>query len=271
MICDLHCHTTCSDGIYTPTQLMQMAAKAGLDIIAVTDHDTVAGCQEAERTILKEKLPLKLIKGVEFSIEAKGGGEVHLLGLNIDNTNKRLQDRLEDFKEDRESRIYKILEKLEKLGYTLTMQDVLAQTGEDLKSFGRPHVAAALVQKGHFKDVQAVFMELLYNGGPAYVSHLKPDMKEAIELIHGAGGLAIVAHPYTIKNWQILEQAVQLGLDGLEVYYPYHTVAKIKEYKNFAAAKGLKISGGSDFHGIAGKYPPRLGVYTLSVQLLNLW
>ena len=271
MICDLHCHTTTSDGLYTPAQLVRMAAKAGIDIIAVTDHDTVEGCDEAVATIKQEQLSLKLIKGVELSIDSADSGTVHLVGLGIDTDNKKLRERLEDFKEDREKRIYRTLAKLAELGYLLSIQDVLALTGEDVKSLGRPHVAAALVQKGYFKNVQDAFDRLLYTNGPAYIRHLKPKIKEAVKLIHDAGGLAIIAHPHTIKNEEIFEQLLQSGVDGLEAYYPEHTPEKLKEYKNIAFSRNLKISGGSDFHGIAGKYPPRLGVYTLAVQLLNLW
>lgn len=270
MICDLHCHTTSSDGVFTPAQVVRMAANSGIDIIAITDHDTVAGCREAERTIMEENLSVRLIKGVELSVENQED-EVHMLGLQIDDKNERLCQRLEEFKQDREKRSHKIIDKLSYLGYLVSMQDVLAQAGEHAKVLGRTHIAAALVAKSYFKNVSEVFDKLLYLNGPAYVPHLRPDLKEAIDLIHGAKGIAVLAHPYTVKNHNVLEEATLLGLDGIEAYYPRHSPEQLNEYKNFARKKGLKVSGGSDFHGIKGKYPPRLGFYVLSVHLLNLW
>jgi predicted metal-dependent phosphoesterase TrpH len=247
-----------------------MAAAARIGRLAITDHDTVDGCREAADTIRREKLPLSLVKGVEFSIEA-GEDEVHMLGLAIDDRDSRLLDCLRVFNADRERRVYKILAKLEKLGYRLEPKDVFAEAGEDARAIGRPHIAAVLVRKGYFKYVYEVFDKLLHNNGPAYVSHLKPSLGEAIDLTHGAGGLAVIAHPCGINGQGILEEAAKLGVDAIEAYYPRHTPEQVKHYKDFARRYGLKISGGSDFHGIKNKYPPKLGVYALPAELLNLW
>jgi predicted metal-dependent phosphoesterase TrpH len=150
-------------------------------------------------------------------------------------------------------------------------EEVFAAAGKGAKTLGRPHVAAALVKKGYFNYVNEAFDRLLYNNGPAYVAHLKPSLGEAIDLTHAAGGLAVIAHPCGIKDQSVLEEAARLGVDGIEAYYPQHTPEQVKSYKALARLYGLKISGGSDFHGIKNKYPHKLGVYAISSDLLNLW
>jgi predicted metal-dependent phosphoesterase TrpH len=270
VLVDFHCHTTVSDGVYTPSEVVRLAAAAKISSLAITDHDAVSGCREAAAAIKREKLPLSLLQGVEFSIEA-GEDEVHMLGLAIDDQEPRLVERLHAFSADRENRVYKILAKLEKLGYSLTPEEVFAAAGDGAQAVGRPHVAAALVKRGYFNYVYEVFDKLLYNNGPAYVSHLKPSLKEAIDLTHAAKGLAVIAHPYGISDQSVLEEAARLGIDAIEAYYPQHTPEQVKHYKAFARRHGLKVSGGSDFHGIKNKYPHKLGVYAISAELLNLW
>jgi predicted metal-dependent phosphoesterase TrpH len=270
VLVDFHCHTTISDGVYSPSEIVRMAGAAKIAALAITDHDAVSGCREAADTIKREKIPLSLVNGVEFSIEA-GADEVHMLALAIDDQEPRLLERLRAFDADRESRVHKILAKLEKLGYNLTPKEVFAAAGDGAKALGRPHVAAALVQRGYFRYVHEAFDKLLYNNGPAYVAHLKPSLEEAIALAHAAKGLAVMAHPYGIKDQGVLEEAARLGVDAIEAYYPQHTPEQVKHYKAFARLHGLKISGGSDFHGIKNKYPHKLGVYAISAELLNLW
>ena len=270
MLVDFHCHTTISDGVYSPSEIVRFAAAAKIASIAIPAHDAVDGCSEAEETIKREKLPLSLVKGIEFSIEA-GEDEVHMLGLAIDDREPRLLERLRAFGADRESRVYKILAKLEKLRYSLTPEEVFAAAGASVKTLGRPHVAAALVKKGYFNYVHEVFDKLLFNNGPAYVPHLRPSLKEAIDLTHAAKGIAVIAHPYAINDQSALEEAARLGVDAIEAYYPQHTPEQVRHYKAFARRHGLKISGGSDFHGIKSKYPHKLGDYALPAELLNLW
>lgn len=270
MLVDLHTHTTASDGKLKPSELVCMADKAGLSFLAITDHDTVSGIKEAKDTIKASNLSVSLVPGVELSIDSPGN-EVHMLGLNIDPDNQKLKNRLHDFKEDREQRVYRIIDKLNALSYNVTIEDVVKQRAADTDTVGRPHIAAALVQKGYFGSLQDVFNKLLYFGGPAYETHLKPSMKEAIELIHEAKGLSIIAHPYGIKDQNIIEEAIKAGVDGIEVYYPEHTPEMMKHYHSMAKNYDLKISGGSDFHGTKGRFPKRLGIFVISVQLLNLW
>ncbi len=269
MLADLHCHTTFSDGVLSPAELVAAAALCGLGQIAITDHDTVGGCAAALKASREEKNALKVFAGIELSIEA-GEDEVHLLGLAIDHEDKVLNDYLAVLREDRLNRTGKIIDLLKKLGYPLDEKDIMLLS-PGVEALGRPHMAAALVAKGYFPNQQEVFDKLLYNGGPAYISHLKPSLAEAIKLVHDAGGLAVIAHPHAIKEQQALKEAASLGLDALEVYYPRHTPEQVAHYLDVARQLGLKASGGSDFHGIQGKYPPRLGCYTVSTQILNLW
>lgn len=270
MLADLHTHTTASDGKCSSTELVHMADKAGLSMLAITDHDTVSGIDEAQEAIKEHGLSISLIAGVELSVD-DDDNEVHLLGLGLDHNESKLLKRLRDFKEDRENRIYRMINKLEKLGYPVSIDDVMKQRAVATDTVGRPHIAAALVKKGYFLDMQDVFTELLHFGGPAYETHLKPSMKEAIDLIHGAKGLAVIAHPFGIGDQAIITEAIEAGVDGLEVYYPEHTPELVKHYYAMARSYGLKISGGSDFHGIKGRFPEKLGIFAVSVQLLDLW
>lgn len=270
MLVDLHTHTNCSDGLLTPSQLVRQAVKGKVDCLAITDHDTVAGCQEAVETVNNEKLPITIVKGIEFSIDA-GKSEFHLLGLFIDDKNEQLNESLNELQSKRIERVHKILAALNSLGFPLDFSDIIAQAKNNTKSFGRPHIAAALVKKEYFKTEQEAFEKVLYFGGPAYIENERIVLKEAVELIHNAGGLAIVAHPYKIKEQNLLKEAVTIGVDGLEAYYPYHTPEMIKLYLAFAHQYKLKVSGGSDYHGIKNRYPNCLGQYLLCSKLLNVW
>ncbi len=270
MLADLHCHTFCSDGTYSPGQLVRAAVLCGLGLIAITDHDTVGGCALAIETVAEEKLALSVIPGIEMSIEA-GNDELHLLGLNIETCNSALNAYLETLRLDRVTRIDRMIALVNQLGYPLEKADVRQAAPPEAETLGRPHLAEALVVKGYFPNQKDVFDKLLYNGGPAYLSHLKPALDDAIKLLHSAGGQVFIAHPHAVKNIKLLEKAVELGIDGIEAYHPTHTPEKVRHYLDFAQKYSLKISGGSDFHGIRGKYPPRLGCYMLSTQILDLW
>lgn len=270
MLVDLHTHTSYSDGLLSPSELVQEAVKAKIECLAITDHDTLSGCKKALETVKKNLLPISIVSGVELSVDS-GDCELHLLGLFIDNENEQLNECLSNLQKKRKERVYKILDALKRLNLPIEIFDVECQTDKKIESLGRPHIAAALVNKGYFFTQQEVFDKVLYFGGPAYVHNERIGLQKAIGLIHDAGGLAIIAHPYKIKNQKVLNEAVKIGVDGLEVYYPYHTPEMIKNYLDFAYEYKLKISGGSDFHGSIGKYPKCLGRYLLSSQLLNLW
>ncbi len=269
MLVDLHCHTTNSDGLCTPEQLVQMAVDKKLAKIAITDHDTIKGCAIAVDFAQTQNLPVTIINGVELTIDVGKDEELHILGLNIDITNKLLNDKLQQLSTDRKNRINKIVIKLNELGYDISMREILTTTS-DKKTFGRAHVAASLVAKGYFTTVAQVFDKLLHIGGPAYISHLKPTLKEAIDLIKHSGGTSIIAHPGFIKNQELIKDAITLGVDGLEAYYPSHTPKQVKHYKNIAQTHNLKISGGSDFHAIHGRYPKNLGIYCICANMINL-
>ena len=264
---DLHTHTHFSDGIYSPKEVLKMAYENGVSCLAITDHDTIEGVKEAFKIHKKERYNFKLIAGVELSV---GGEEceVHLLGLNIDLENKVLNDSLTEFSLRRKNRINKIVAVLRNLGYYIEANEVFAFTQAN-QSLGRLHIAQTLVNKGYFPSVQEVFSKLLYKNGPAYVEHKKHNLENAINLIHDANGEAVLAHPCYIKDEAILKKAVSLGLDGIEVYYPEHTVNKVKKYLCFARDNNLKVSGGSDFHGVKGRYPYTLGVFGVAAELTD--
>ncbi len=262
---DLHAHTTASDGSLTPTQLVRKAEALGLSALAVTDHDTVAGLDEAiAASNLSGKL--ELVPGVELSIEDEIG-RFHMLGLLFDLANPILANTLEELRRRRSVRNEKIIEKAKELGMPLTWDDVLAQLSDGGEVVGRPHIAAAMVKKRIVGTRQEAFDKWLATDKPLYFSKHGLDATDACALLHKAGGLAFMAHPGLTK-WAdpdalrpILENLKAKGLDGLEVYYSLHSPEQTEAYRQIASNLGLLMSGGSDFHGDPKPTVP-LGVVT---------
>lgn len=260
MLADLHVHTKASDGLFSAEEVCQMALKAGLSAIAITDHDTLEGVKSLERPVPG----LQVMTGVEISTEWRGG-DVHILGYNFNENHGLLQETLREFQEERKRRITKMVNKLVSLGYDISEEEVAINAKGD--SIGRPHVAQALVAKGYFKDVNSAFEQLLERGGPAYVPREKTSPQKGIEAILSSGGVPVLAHPGLIENFSdLIGELVPLGLKGVEVYYPLHSdnfVAwMLKTTKNY----GLLATGGSDFHGFRGDF---LGESTVDVSVLE--
>lgn len=254
---DLHMHTTCSDGIYTPAQLAAMAVRAGLGTIAISDHDTVAAY--ADDTLFSAGI--RIIRAIEMSSEYDGE-DVHILGYYINTENKGLQQYCRDFKERRCRRALEIADACIALGYALDrgeVEEILHKGG----TVGRPHIARMLVKKGCFPDVKAVFETLLYRNGPAYVPYQRHTIEECIALIHEAGGLAFLAHPSLIQKG--LAKVLTFPFDGIEVYHPKNR-GRYDEFLAVAAQKGWMVSGGSDFHGVPGRFPEQTGVFSVPGQ-----
>lgn len=250
MAIDLHIHTTASDGILTPTEVVNYAVRKGLKAIAITDHDTIVGNAEALKE--GERQNLTVIQGVEISVEFLGG-TMHILGYLIDYKNETLCEKLRTLQKFRAERNPRIVEKLNKLGMQLKYEEVekLAQGGQ----VGRPHFARLMVQKGYVGSEQEAFDKFLKKGAPAYEEKTRLSPSEAISLILDAKGIPVLAHPFTLncKNLEELEQVVreliEAGLKGIEAYYSEHSDKETLEYQQLSSKYGLLITGGSDFHG----------------------
>ena len=253
MAIDLHTHTIHSDGTDTAEQLIDKAVAANLSVIAVTDHDTVAALTPA--TEYGKKRDVIVVPGVELSIEydLPGAGHLHLLGLFIDHHHPDLAAALYSLRVDREERMKRILACLEKLGMPFSFEEIQNEAGGG--SLGRPHVAALLLKKGHVESMQQAFQQYLKKGAPAYIPKIKLPFDQAVKLIHQAGGITILAHPFSLgyPTYDDLKKEIgqlqENGLDGLEVYYPGYSENMQQWLLDLAKEKNLAISGGSDFHG----------------------
>lgn len=235
---DLHTHTTASDGVLTPIELIKLARKQGLKAISITDHDTVKG-------IIKTEL-IEVVPGVEISTTDKRE-EVHILGYYIDTKNKQLLEKLEYLKKKRLTRADEMLKKLRSKGITLKKEEI-----EYKESIGRPNIARALITKGHAKTIKEAFNKYLGTKGTAYVEKKKLGYEQAIKTIKQAGGIPFLAHPGEIKTNNIkeyLDRAVKKGVKGIEVIHPSNNKEMRELLKNYCKKNKLLISGGSDYHG----------------------
>jgi len=246
---DLHCHTTASDSDKTPKEFIEEAANANVTTVAITDHDTVDGIVEA----LNEgaKRGVRVIPGIELSAEVEHG-RVHVLGYHIDYNDENLINTLEKLNEGRRQRVPKIVEALQKAGINITVDEVKKfATG----TIGRPHVAAALVEKGYETSIKsAMSTGVLADGGIADIKHKKLSPKECVELITASGGIPVLAHPYQTKldDKQLdmfIASLVPFGLKGIETVYSEHTEEMTSQYKALASKYNLIETGGSDWHG----------------------
>jgi len=242
---DLHMHSTASDGSRAPADVVLAAAGAKLGAIALTDHDTVAGLPDALRA--GEELGVRVIAGVELSA-VEGDTETHLLGLHLRDTSV-LERALTELREMRERRAQRIVERLEEIGVHITMDAVLVQAAAG--AVGRPHVARALIAEGWAVDSRDAFDRYLAAGRPAYVAKEQLGMRDAIQMIHDAGGLAVLAHPAGAGTRERLTALRSQGLDGVEVKHPSHSSADTTRLAALARELELVPSGGSDWHGAA--------------------
>ena len=247
---DLHMHSSCSDGTLTPEELVEAALAMGLEAAALTDHDTISG---VERFLSAAAgTPLHAVSGVELA-SMLFNKDIHIVGLFIDPRNSPLLSALEQLRLWREERNMQMVEKIRSKGFLITMEEVLAEAGGE--SIGRPHMASVLLKKGYFPDMQSVFNRLIGRNGSCYVLRKYYPVNECIRLIHGAGGLAIWAHPLHAAHGaratlrKIGSRLVNYGLDGLECHYSMFSEEQRRDALEFAQARSLLISGGSDYHG----------------------
>ena len=247
---DLHMHSSCSDGTLTPEELVEAALAMGLEAAALTDHDTISG---VERFLsVAAGTSLHAVSGVELA-SMLFNKDIHIVGLFIDPRNPALLAALEQLRVWREERNEQMVEKIRSKGFEITMDEVLAEAGGE--SVGRPHMASVLLKKGYFPDMQSVFNRLIGRNGSCYVLRKYYPVNDCIGLIHGAGGLAIWAHPLHAAHGaratlrKIGSRLVNYGLDGLECHYSMFSEEQRRDALEFAQARSLLISGGSDYHG----------------------
>jgi predicted metal-dependent phosphoesterase TrpH len=265
-VIDLHAHTTASDGEHSPEILVEKAAGIELKALAVTDHDTTAGIAAAVEA--GARLGVDVIPGIELSAEppntpAGARGQCHILGLFIDPNSESLLRRLEDIICNRNRRNGLIVERMRnELGWDVAMEEVEQAAGGDVVA--RPHFARVMLDKGYVGSIKEAFDVYLGKGGKAYVDRDRVTAEEAIQLIHRAGGVAVLAHPNNLsmgieETEAFIASLAALGLDGIEARYNLHTSQDTQRYLALAQRLNLVTSGGSDFHGLAVKPTVHLG------------
>lgn len=246
---DLHIHSTYSDGTKTPEEILDEVREKKLAAFAITDHDNAGAYLE-----LKDKLQVgdpEMITGVELSA-GKGGEDLHILGYFFDPEAEFLVSELKRFREIRNQRGALMLQGLKKLGIDIPLDMVIDIAGKS--AIGRPHVANAMVQVGAVSNIDEAFAKYIGLDGPAYVPKANLTPKDAIDLIHSAGGLAFLAHPRIAGASKYIREFVDYGLDGIEIYHPYHYGTHVKTYAKLTQKLSILGSGGSDYHGREGKY-----------------
>ncbi len=255
MLIDLHTHSNASDGTDSPAALIDKAIERGINILALTDHDTVAGWNEAITALSShsQSSNLKLVLGSEISCQDKDGTSIHMLGLLFDENYQPLISELEKTRENRLTRMERIVARLNAAGIEITLDEVYAQKRGDA-TLGRPHLADALVAKGHVANRDEAFSTFLHNGSKFYINHYSPSPEEAIRLIKEAGGVAVIAHPLASRsgrrvNPEIFADLIAAGLDGIEIDHRDHQELERSALLRIALENDLVVTGSSDYHG----------------------
>lgn len=239
---ELHSHTTCSDGSLTPTELVNFAVQRGVKALAITDHDTMAGWDEAIATATS--LDIEIVPGLELST-VHNERSLHILGFYPDA--QKLQSPLQKRVEGRKRRAHKMAEKLAALGYPIKLPDMSGAMAP-----GRPHIASALKDAGHVNSHSEAFDRFLKDDGPAYVPYEKFTVQEGIRLLLSCGAVPVWAHPYIFKGGSVetvLPELLEAGLMGIEVYHPTHSPSNVRKLEEYCQKYGLLMTGGSDYHG----------------------
>lgn len=246
---DLHLHTTASDGCLTPKKLVEMAVERGMEAISITDHDTIGGLSEGAARA--RELGIKFVNGIELSSEWEGR-EIHILGYFLNPEDNKIKKELIKIQEARETRNYRILEKLSKYRMNITMEELVEEAGGDIIS--RAHIANLMLKKGYVYTKGEIFKRYLGIGGLAYVPKGDLTPERAVEIIIENGGIASLAHPKYIsedegKLMGVIEKLKAAGLEAMEVYYSSFSLKEVIKYKKLARRAGLLLTGGSDYHG----------------------
>lgn len=264
---DLHIHSTASDGTLTPTEIVQTALKSTKSekdpiVIALTDHDTVAGVSEFLKEAKKNKERVTAIPGVEISTNYHGV-EIHILGYNVDPENKELLEQLKICRESRDGRNEKIIARLQAEGFQITMEDIKPEDPNE--TIARPHIAKQLMKKKYVSSVKEAFDKYLAEGRSCYVERIMPTPQEAIALIRNSGGIPALAHLMYYKKLNAAEKEVliselkEAGLEGIEAYYNTYTPVEEEYVSSLAKQNALLLTGGTDFHG---QNKPHISLFT---------
>ena len=262
---DLHVHTTFSDGLLTPEEVVDLAVQEGLDGVAITDHDTTKGIDRAiKRSTIYYNFTI--IPGIEFSCVYKDE-EVHILGYFIEYKSPELIKITDKLKNERIKRGYKIVDELNKTGLDINIDDVRKYAKNDF--IGRPHIANALIHKGLANNVGEAFNKYLSKGKPGYVKRYKLSIEETIRLIHKIDGIAVLAHPGLLNEKGIINHVINSGIDGLEAIHSKHSKEESDTFIDISKKNDLIITGGSDCHGelINGEYS--LGKYCININRIE--
>lgn len=243
---DLHIHTTCSDGVYSPKEIVEKAHQLDLNVIAITDHDCVKGYRQG-RTYAN-KYGIEIIPGVEISTYYNDY-ELHILGYFINVKNRNLKVMLRFLQAGRYKRAEKIVKNLNKFGIRINIKDIYKQSAKS-GVIGRPHIANAMLEGGYIGNYNDAFVDYIGNDGPAYVQKPSYTPAQVINIVHSAGGATILAHPGILNNDFLIPDLVDMGLDGLEAFHPFHSSVQRDTYLMLAEKYNLLVTGGSDFHGI---------------------
>ena len=266
MLVDFHMHSIYSDGVKSPEELLRHALDCNLSMMALTDHDEIDGIKAlstAQEQLDPEKT-IKIINGCEFSADYKDKS-IHILGYRFDETNKELRDFIEYFKSKREERIDEIIRRCNNAGYFISKDELLKKFPKT-QAYGRPHIGQLLIDGGYAKDINDVFKDILRKDSPCYVPKVKIEVPYIIDIIHKAGGLAVMAHPKLVTSDEYVVEMLAYDFDGMEVYHTKHNDDDVKRYKALAKEHNLFITGGSDYHGIPGKAPDKFGDYLVSSE-----
>lgn len=242
---DLHTHTTASDGVLAPRELVRLAVKHGVRVLAITDHDSTDALAEALAEAAQHP-PLTIVPGLEINCDVEGA-EIHVLGYFVDYQAPWFQDFLREQRAERIGRVHRICERLTELGLPITAEEVFAVAGEGAP--GRPHVAQVMVKRGYVKSVREAFDRYLKANGAANVPRRRLPPGGAVEVIRKARGVPVLAHPGLADRDALIPELVQAGLMGIEAYYAEHTPGQTARYLDLCRRHGLVATGGSDFHG----------------------
>ena len=240
---DLHTHTYFSDGTLSPEAVVALATQRGLAALAITDHDSLESLEPARKAVGPS---LDLVPGIELS-SMHEGLDLHILGYYLDPEHEGLSERLDRFREDRRQRAMAMIELLSGMGVDLDPAEVIHLAGPGV--IGRPHIARAMLKGGHVSSMDDAFRNYLGRGGKAFVPRTNFKAEEAIDVVHAAGGVSVIAHPGPLMPDRIIEELVEAGLRGIEVWHPQHNSATVRRYRALAQKFGLVETGGSDFHG----------------------
>lgn len=258
---DLHIHTKCSDGVFTPEEIVQKAKATGLKAISITDHDSVLGIDEAKPLAIE--YGIELISGVEMSSTYQGY-DIHILGYFFNHKNAALKGYLDLCKQLRTERAERMVSKLARMGVKIEIEQIIlkAQNG----SVGRPHIAAVLQDGGFVKSFSEAFSKYLGSHRPAYVKSIETPPEEIIRLINEASGLSFLAHPGQNIPDEILRKLINCGLDGIEIVHPAHDPYKVNYYREIANEYFMLFSGGSDYHGLKDQEKDLFGQITIPYE-----